>query len=146
MNCAMTKEQVVRGIIGMIERVARDKGITPRCVGVGSGYSGTIWEGLFKDDSGIPKVYAQGDGFSIELRPFWGNPEVDVRRAVDGGEDLIVLNWSDRVKRPDNGEYVSTGLFRLNEVRVDSRGRCRECIEEAYGMADEVERYALKEV
>lgn len=129
----MKKEEVVRGAVKLIEKFANDLGLEVEDKGEGHAFDGSFWDGILTDDSRIPNVRASKDGFSIELRSFWGNPEVDVRRAVVGGDELLVLNFSDSFKNA-NGEYVHTGEFFPHEVRVDAMWDYKACVKEVYDM------------
>lgn len=129
----MEKKEVIRGALRLIGKIAGEKGLEVVDMGEGHAFDGSFWEGVFEDNSGIPEVKAAGDGFSIGLRSFWGNPEVDVRRAVEDGEELLVLNYSDSVKNAE-GKYEHTGEFRPHEVRVVARWDYRKCVEDVYEM------------
>ena len=129
----MKKEEIIRGALKLIEKTAGEKGLEVIDIGTGHAFDGSFWAGVFEDNSGIPEVKAVGDGYSIELRSFWGRPEVDVSRTVEDGEELIVLNYSDSVKN-EEGKYEHTGNFRPHEVRVDARWDYRKCVDEVYEM------------
>lgn len=137
----MTKEQVIKGAIALIERIAKEKGIEVVDSGTGHGFDGSFWN--FTDNSNIPSVKAKNEEYSIELRPFWSSPEIDVRREKADGEELLVLNYSDCVKNSDpDGGYKHTGDFRVHEVRVDARWDYKGCIEDIYRMIEEIEQNA----
>lgn len=129
----MKKEDIIRGAVRLIEKIAGEKGLEVVDMGTGHAFDGSFWEGVLEDDSRIPEVKAAGDGYSIGLRSFWGRPEVDVRRAAEDGEELLVLNYSDFVKNAE-GEYEHTGEFRPHEVRVDARWDYKKCVEDVYEM------------
>jgi hypothetical protein len=137
----MTKEQVIRGAITLIERIAKEKGLEVVNSGTGHGFDGSFW--VFTDNSNIPSVKAKSEDFSIELRPFWSSPEIDVIRKKSDGEELLVLNYSDSVKNSDpDGRYEHTGDYRVHEVRVDARWDYKGCIEEVFKMIEEIEQNA----
>lgn len=129
----MKKEEVIRGAVKLIEKVAGEKGLEVVDFGTGHAFDGSFWKGVLDDDSGIPEVKAVGMGFLIKLRSFWGRPEVDVRRTAEDGEELLVLIYSDSVKNAE-GKYEHTGNFRPHEVRVDARWDYEKCVEDVYGM------------
>lgn len=137
----MTKEQVIKGAIKLIEKKCNEYGMEAENRGTGKAFEGGFWEHILTDDSNIPNVvangkYEKGMKYEIELRSFWGSPEVDVRRETDRGEELLIFNFSDSVKDA-NGNYIHTGDFRVCEVRVDARGNnYKDCIEEVYEMID----------
>ena len=130
----MTKEQIIKGAIALIKRLAEEKGLNVEDRGTGHGFEGGFWEKILQDTSQIPTVVANNDTFSIELRPFWSSPEIDVRRQVLDGEELLIFNFSDYEKK--DGEYQHTDNWRVHEVRVDARWDYKACIEEVYDMID----------
>lgn len=134
----MTKEQVIRGCLNMILRIAREKGLEVEDNGTGHGFDGGFWEGIFVDDSNIPEVTARGEGYSIGLRSFWGSPEVDIRRQKESGEELLIFRWTDYEKN-EAGEYEHTGNFHVGEIRTDCRWDYKANIEEIYKLIEEVE-------
>lgn len=129
----MKKTEIIRGAVKLIEKIAEEKGLEVLDLGTGHAFDGSFWDGVLEDDSGIPEVKATAEGYSICLRSFWGSPEVDVRRTVEDGEELLVLNYSDSVKNAE-GKYEHTGNFRPHEVRVDARWDYRKCVEDVYEM------------
>jgi len=125
----------------MILRIAGEKGLEVEDKGTGHGFEGSFWEELLTDISGIPEVTARGEGYSIGLRSFWGNPEVDIHRMKNSGEELLIFRWSDREKN-EAGEYEHTGNFRVGEIRTDCRWDYKSNIEEIYKLIAEVENEA----
>lgn len=145
----MTKEQVIKGAIKLIEKKCNEYGMEAENRGTGKAFEGGFWEHILTDDSNIPNVVANGkynDGmkYTIELRSFWGAPEVDIRRKTADGEELLIFNFSDSVT-DENGNYIHTGDFRVCEVRVDARGNYKNCIEEVYEMIDFVEAHGVEQ-
>lgn len=136
----MNKKEVIGGALKLIEKIAEEKGLEILDIGTGHAFDGSFWAGVLEDDSGIPEVKAKGDGYSIGLRSFWGTPEVDVRRTVDDGEELLVLRFADGVKNA-NGHYEHTGNFRPYEVRVDAMWDYKKCVEDVYEMIEFIEKY-----
>ena len=132
----VTKEQIIKGAIALINHVAKEKGLTVEDRGTGHAFDNSFWN--FTDKSQIPTVIASDNVFSIKLRPFWSSPEIDVRRDVDDGEELLIFNFSDSVEK--DGEYRHTGDWHVHEVRVDARWDYKACIEEVYEMIDFVIR------
>ena len=130
----MTKQKVIFGALKLIEKLADEHGLEVTDHGTGHAFERTFWNGVLKDDSGIPNVVATNDKFSIELRSFWGAPEVDVRRNVEGGEELLIFNFNDSMKIDD--KYEHTGDFEVQQVRVEARHDYKACIEEVYRMID----------
>ena len=132
----MTKEQVIRGCVALIRKVAEERGLEVKDLGEGHGFDGGFWQGILKDESHIPNVIAKGEGYSIELRSFWGSPEIDVRRMTKRGEELLIFNFSDSVKNFGTGQYDHTEEWHVHEVRVDAIWDYRKCIREVYRMID----------
>lgn len=133
----MTKQKIINAAISLIrmEAVKRKLEVIDR--GTGHAFENTIWN--FKDDSGIPNVIGKGEGYSIELRSFWGSPEIDIRRETQEGEELLIFNFSDSVKK--DGSYIHTGDFKPHEIRVDARWDYKQCISEVYAMIDYIKGY-----
>ena len=114
----MTKEVIVDNMFQYIRLVAEyygDMEIVNK--GTGNAFEHTFWKDILTDDSNIPNVVAEREDYSIELRSFWGMPELDIRQKTDKGEVLICITYSDSVK--EDGEYVHTNVFNLNQVRID---------------------------
>lgn len=141
----MTKDQVIKGAIKLIEQIADEKGIEVVNSGTGHGFDNSFWKDCLKDDSGIPSVRAKCEGFCIELRPFWDAPEIDVRIDGEGGEELLVLNYWDYEKNKKTGRLERTGNFHVNEIRVDTHGDYMKCIQYIYWMILEIERFVKME-
>ena len=141
----MTKQQVIKGALLLIEKIAKDKGLTVENKGTGHAFDKTFWAGLIEDDSKIPEVTARGEGYSITLRSFWGDPEIDVRRAGKYGEELLIFNYSDSEKMEGETEYKHTGCFLVQQVRVEAKCDYKACIKEVYDMIDLLEVFARKE-
>ena len=133
----MKKGDIIAGAIRYINRIADKKRLKVVNNGTGHAFEGTVWT-MFEDDSNIPNIIAKKDGYSIELRSFWGNPEIDIHRRKPYGEELLVLNFSDSVKNGD--KYIHTGEFRVNEVRVDGTHNYKRAINDVYKIIDEIYR------
>lgn len=133
----MKKETVLHGMINLIRKKARELKLTVEDRGTGHAFDNSFWKGLIEDDSGIPNIKAKSDQYSIELRSFWGSPEIDIRQKTDLGEELLIFHYSDYEIR--NGEYQHTGDYHVGEVRVDSHSDYRSLINEVYKMIDYVE-------
>ena len=141
----MTKKQVIKGAILLIEKIAKDKGLIVVNNGTGHAFDHTLWKEIMKDDSGVPNVKAKGEGYSIELRSFWGSPEIDVRRIGKFGEELLIFNYSDSEKMEGDTEYKHTGCFLVQQVRVEAKWDYKACIKEVYDMIELLEVFARKE-
>ena len=149
----MTKEQVIKGCIKLIEKIAEEKGLEVEDLGVGHGFEGTIWEEVAKDISKIPTINAKSadyeigvqGGYKIGLRPFWSDPEICIRRDTELGEELLIFSFSDDVKNRETGYYDHTGDFKLHEIRVDVLSDYKACIEEVYEMIEFVEKAGLED-
>lgn len=142
----MTKQQVIHGAISLIRKIALERGLEVVNKGEGHAFDGGFWDGVLKDESNIPTVVAETEGYCIELRPFWTSPEIDVRRQTAKGEELLIFNFSDMIKNQKNGEYEHTCNFHVCEVRVDAKCNYRKCIREVYKMIDFVQKAGKKEV
>lgn len=98
----MEKEHLINGCFAVVERIAGEKGLT-----------------IEKNGDGI---VATGKGFSVRFRTLVGEhvmPELVITRPISKGEEMIVINFSDRVKNPDTDCYDSTGEFEVHQVRID---------------------------
>ena len=137
----MTKEQVIKGAIKLIEKKCNEYGMEAENRGTGKAFEGGFWERILKDESNIPNVVAKGKNdkgmaYEIELRSFCGNPEVDIVRETANGEEMLIFTFSCSAKDAETGKYVRTGEFRVHEVRVDARWDYKACIKEVYEMID----------
>lgn len=137
----MTKEQIIKGAIALINHIAEERGLIVEDRGTGHAFDNSFWN--FTDNSQIPTIVAGDNAFSIELRPFWSSPEIDVRRNADDGEELLIFNFSDSVKI--DGKYQHTEDWHVHEVRVDARWDYKACIEEVYEMIDFVIREGTRQ-
>lgn len=135
----MTKEQVIRGCVALIRKIAEERGLTVEDKGTGHAFDGGFWDRIFTDDSMIPTEVAAGEGYSIELRPFWSSPEIDIRRGTVTGEEMLIFNYNDTVKNAVTGQYDHTGDFQVQQVRVEARWNYISCINEIYAMIEYVE-------
>ena len=139
----MEKQKIINAMIKLIHEIAKEKDLEITDLGLGHGNDGTFWEKL-PDTSGIPTIEAKNDKYSIELRPFWSSPEIDIRRETDYGEELLVITYSDMIKNNETGEYEHTGNFQLDQVRVDgTHGNYQKCIAYVYWIAYEIEKEAM---
>lgn len=138
----MRKEDVIKGAVALIKQIAAEKALEVVDKGVGHAFDGGFWEGIMTDDSNIPNVIAKNEVFSIELRSFWGNPEIDVHRASPHGEELLIFNYSDSVKTEADEKYRHTGDFMVQQVRVESRSDYKKCVQEVYDMIEKLEEFA----
>lgn len=135
----MKKEQVIKRMAKLIEEKAEQLGLTVTNNGTGHAFDHSFWNGLIEDDSNIPNIVAKKEGYSIKMRSFWGDPELDLRRETADGEELLIFRYSDSVKNADTGHYDHTGDFRVHEVRVDARWGYVDCITEVYKMIETIE-------
>ena len=135
----MTKEQTIKACYALIEREAKEKGLEIIDKGTGHGFDNTFWN--IKDTSEIPTVVASSEDYFIEMRSFWGAVEIDVRKKLVIGEELLIFNYDDSVKQKNN-KYVRTGDFRVCEVRVDGvRRNYMDAIRDVTEMIDFVESH-----
>lgn len=142
----MKKSKVVSAMLHIIHEKALEYDLEIVDNGYGHAFDHSFWN--FKDDSKIPSVIAHTKdysfedkkGYSIELRSFWGSPELDIRRYEDGKSDLLVLNYSD-IEYDENGKFYHSEDFYVNEVRCDSHNRYKECIADIYELIEEIEEY-----
>jgi len=134
----MTKSEVIKGMVALIDMVAKRENLTIDNKGVGHGFDNSFWD--FKDTSEIPTIDAvNADGtYKIGMRPFWSSPEICVRRKTNRGEELLIFHFSDFERTSIDGEYVHTGEYRIGEVRVDSKSDYKNLISETYDMIDYV--------
>lgn len=136
----MTKNEVIKGMVALIDMVAKRENLTIDNKGVGHGFDNTVWKTVAKDTSEIPTIDAvNADGtYQIGMRPFWSSPEICVRRKTNRGEELLIFHFSDYKKTSIDGEYVHTGNYTVGEVRVDSKSDYKKLIDETYEMIDYV--------
>lgn len=109
----MKKEEIIKGCIALIKHKAEKLNLTITDKGTGHDFDGTVWKDILPDTSNIPNIIAYNDDYSIELRSFWGDPEIDIRKGAEH-HILQIFNYSDYF----NGEH--TGEFYINQIRVDS--------------------------
>ena len=129
----MTKKQVIKGCYALISREAEARKLTIKDNGTGHGFDNTVWP--FLDLSNIPNVVAENDDYKIELRSFWGDPEIDISIKTPIGQELLIFNFSDSVKKGD--KYEETGDFHVHQLRVDGlRGNYKKAVEQVYEMID----------
>ena len=102
----MNKSQIVNKMISVIEDYAEKYNLEISDPVYGEAFKNSIWEGLIKDDSDIHHIIASNEDMSIELRSFWGSPELSVRS--DSG--LLVLLYR---------ENSQTNQYEVSEFRVD---------------------------
>lgn len=138
----MTKSEVIKGMIALIEMVAERENLTIDNKGVGHAFDNSFWN--FEDTSEIPTIDAiNEDGtYKIGMRPFWSFPEICVRRQSDMGEEMLIFSFSDYVKTPTDDSYEHTYDYEVHEVvhevRVDSHTDYKELINETYDMINYV--------
>lgn len=139
----MTKEQVIKGAYALIKREADKRNLEIMDRGTGHGFEDTFWEDKIHDNSEIPNIIAgqKEDGYSIELRSFWGSPEIDIRIDYPNGQQLLIFNFSDSIKRGEH--YKDTGDFQICQIRVDGCNNVpctyKSAIEEVYEMIAYIE-------
>lgn len=143
----MTKEQVIKGAVKLIEQETQKHGLEVSNLGMGHGFDNSFWKDALTDTSGIPTITAYNNGYSIKLRPFWSSPEIDIRRQTPVGEELLIFNYSDMVKGPKDDDYVHTGDYVVHEVRVDgARGNYVSLINDVYDYIHRLEQFAKEEM
>ena len=126
----MTKKHIIKNSIKLIEMFAKELNLNISNKGDGHAFENTFWNGLFIDDSQIPEIKAYDDKetFLIELRSFWGNPEISIRNKIGYEEDLYVIHYSNG-SHNENGDYIRTDDFKLYEIRIDTRENHKEKID-----------------
>lgn len=129
----MTKETIIEGCLSVIKRISEEKELQVTDNGTGHAFDGSFWEGLITDNSNIHNVVAEGEGYCIELRSFWGNPELDIRRAVRDGDELIVITFSDFANGKQTGDYT------VHQIRIDGvHDDYKKALQEAVALVDEI--------
>ena len=100
----MRKSKIINGIIEIIKEKSEELGLTVEDLGTGHAFDKTFWKGIAKDNSNIPNVIASKDGYKIELRSFWGCPELSIRRNINkkgrSDQELLILQYSDYAHKP----------------------------------------------
>lgn len=134
----MRKEFIVKAMIEIIEEVTKEKNLKIKDKGPGHAFDNTFWKDFVKDTSNIPNIIATNDDFKIEIRSFWGCPELSVRRDRTKNEELLVLAYSDY----DKGKH--TGDFQVNEIRCYSRNNYKECMKTIYEWIEKIENEISK--
>lgn len=136
----MTREQVLYGCVKFMEYMSDVYKLTVDNRGTGHAYDNSFWKDVLVDDSNIPNIVAKNDEMSVELRSFWGRPEIDLRIQREFGEELLVFNYTDKIKV--NNEYISTGNYVVGEVRVDSNdGEYKTSINTIYHYIELIEEF-----
>lgn len=129
----MTKETIIKGCLSVIKRISEEKGLQVTDNGTGHAFDGSFWGGLITDNSNIHNVVAEGEGYCIELRSFWGNPELDISRAVRDGEEMIIITFGDSA----NGKH--TGDYTLHQIRIDGvHDDYKKALQEAVALVEEI--------
>lgn len=129
----MAKETVIKGCLSVIKRISEEKELQVTDNGTGHAFDGSFWGGLLTDNSNIHNVVAEGEGYCIELRSFWGNPELDIRRAVRDGEELIVITFSDFANGKRTGDYT------VHQIRIDGvHDDYKKALQEAVALVEEI--------
>ena len=101
----MNKSQIINKMIAVIKDYAEKYKLEVSAPVYGEAFKNSIWEGLIEDDSNIPNIVATNEDMIVELRSFWENPELSVRR--DSG--LLVLLYK---------ENSQTHQYEVSEFRV----------------------------
>lgn len=110
----MKKEHIVKALAEYIKSRSEQESLAVTDNGTGKAFDGSFWEGVFKDDSNIPNIIAKNDTEKIELRSFWGSPELDISTKLpDGRSVLQVLNFSDGAYRPKE----MSDSFSVDDIR-----------------------------
>ena len=102
----MNKSQIINKMIAVIKDYAEKYKLEVSAPVYGEAFKNSIWEGLIEDDSNIPNIVATNEDMIVELRSFWENPELSVRR--DSG--LLVLLYK---------ENSQSHKYEVSEFRVD---------------------------
>lgn len=102
----MNKSQIINKMISVIKDYAEKYNLEISDPVYGEAFKNSVWEGLLKDDSDIPTIVASNEDMVVELRSFWGSPELSVR--PDSG--LLVLLYR---------ENSQTNQYEVSEFRVD---------------------------
>ena len=132
----MTKEAVIKGMVKVLMEYAEKYNLEVSGPVYGHAFDNTIWN--FTDDSEIPNIHARGENVHVEIRSFWGSPEIDVRMdEKTNNSRLLVLNYSDGLW--NDGEWEHNGNFTVMEVRADGRAY-KKNMAEIYHMIEAIEQ------
>ena len=136
----MTKEYIIKNSIELIKMFSKELNLNVNNKGVGHAFDNSFWEGIFTDRSDIPEITATNENgtFKIELRSFWGHPEISIRDKIGYGEDLYVIQFCDS-SYDENGNYIRTGDFKLYEIRIDVRNNHRSKLDMLFDIVNYIE-------
>lgn len=135
----MKKEEVIYAIKKIIEQKSKKLNLEVENKGIGHAFDHTVWKGIAIDDSGIPNIVAKRHGYKIELRSFWGNPELSIRTEIGDNHELFVLVYSDEYLKEDG--LIHSGDYKVEEVRYNGNNY-KEGIKLIYDLIDEIEKEA----
>lgn len=111
----MKKDLLVNAMILVVKEIAKEYDFEFKSEEYGKAFKDTFWKDILKDTSNIPNLIFKdknGNDYYVELRSFWGIPEIDIRIK----NALLVLNYSDY----DWELQKHTGKnFRVNQIRVE---------------------------
>lgn len=111
--------------------------------GTGKAFENSFWKDIITDDSNIPNIVAENKDYKIELRSFWGSPELDIHRYYykDGVQhyDLQIITYSDSVAKGDT--YIHSNEYYVDQVRVNChcKNQYKEYIDEIYDIIKWIE-------
>ena len=101
----MNKSQIINKMISVIKYYAEKYKLEVSEPTYDKAFKNSIWEGLIEDDSGIPNIIADNENMVVELRSFWGRPEL----SVSYNSGLLVLQYK---------ENSQTHQYEVCEFRV----------------------------
>lgn len=102
----MNKSQIINKMISVIKDYAEKYNLEISDPVYGEAFKNSVWEGLIKDDSGIPNILASNEDMVVELRSFWGRLEL----SISSNSGLLVLQYK---------ENSQTNQYEVCEFRVD---------------------------
>lgn len=131
----MKKILLVKTMILVVKEVAKEYGFEFKSEEYGKAFKDTFWKDILKDVSNIPNLIFKdknGNDYYIELRSFWGIPEIDIRIK----NALLVLNYSDYDW--ELGKHTGKN-FKVNQIRVEGYNY-NENLKTIYNLIEKIEK------
>lgn len=111
----MNKSQIINKMISVIKDYAEKYNLEISDPVYGEAFKNSVWEGLIKDDSDIPNIVASNEDMVVELRSFWGRPEL----SISSNSGLLVLQYKEnsQANQYEVCEFRVDGFDYLNKIK-----------------------------
>lgn len=111
----MNKSQIINKMISVIKDYAEKYNLEISDPVYGEAFKNSVWEGLIKDDSGIPNILASNEDMVVELRSFWGRLEL----SISSNSGLLVLQYKEnsQANQYEVCEFRVDGFDYLNKIK-----------------------------